>query len=100
MSIIYDYPTLETESDKTIEEIHAFGYRTSVAATPGTYLVELFPWMLHIPERLVLVSTQCIPDSVIGAALASQGGSMKEGNISSNTMPCSRDFLIAFGVTW
>lgn len=56
MSIMYDYPTLETENDKNIKEIHAFGYRTSVAATSGTYLVELFPWMLHIPERLALVS--------------------------------------------
>lgn len=57
LSIIYDYPTLETESDQTIEEIHAFGHRTSVAATPGTYLVELFPWMVHIPERLVSIFT-------------------------------------------
>jgi hypothetical protein len=64
MSVMYDYPTLETENDKTIKEIHAFGSRTSVAATPGTYLVELFPWMLHIPERLVPVSASCLPDSV------------------------------------
>ena len=62
---MYDYPTLETENDKNIKEIHAFGYRTSVAATPGTCLVELFPWMLHIPERSALVSMYCLPDSDI-----------------------------------
>jgi hypothetical protein len=64
MSVMYDYPTLETENDKTIKAIHAFGSRTSVAATPGTYLVELFPWMLHIPERFSLKLASCLPDSV------------------------------------
>jgi len=51
MSILYDYPTLETKDDKTVKEIHAFMDRLSMAAAPGTYLVELLPWMLHIPER-------------------------------------------------
>lgn len=64
MSVLYDYPTLETENDKTIKEIHAFGARTSVAATPGTYLVELFPWMLHIPERFALTLALYLPDRV------------------------------------
>ncbi|KAN0139662.1 Cytochrome P450 monooxygenase [Lactarius tabidus] len=51
MSMLYDYPTLETENDKTLSEIHAFIDRLSIAAVPGAYLVELFPWMMHIPER-------------------------------------------------
>ncbi|KAI9454069.1 cytochrome P450 [Lactarius psammicola] len=51
MSILYDYPTLETENDKTVKEVFAFTNRMSMAAAPGAYLVELFPWMLHIPER-------------------------------------------------
>ena len=55
MSMLYDYPTLETENDKTLSEIHAFIDRLSVAAVPGTYLVDVFPWMMRIPERFVLV---------------------------------------------
>ena len=51
MSILYDYPTLEDEHDKTLTEIHAFVDRMSAANAPGAYLVEFFPWMMPIPER-------------------------------------------------
>jgi cytochrome P450 len=51
MSILYGYPTLEDEHDKTLTEIHAFVNRISAANAPGAYLVEFFPWMMHIPER-------------------------------------------------
>jgi hypothetical protein len=51
MSILYDYPTLEDEHDNNVLEIHRFIDRMSEAAAPGAYLVELFPWMMHIPER-------------------------------------------------
>jgi hypothetical protein len=51
MSILYDYPTLENEHDKTLTGIHTFIDRMSAAAAPGAHLVELFPWMVHIPER-------------------------------------------------
>ena len=54
--MLYDYPTLETENDKTLSEIHAFIDRLSIAAVPGAYLVDVFPWMMHIPERFVVVS--------------------------------------------
>ena len=57
MSILYDYPTLETENDNTLKEIHAFNDHVSEAAAPGAHLVELFPWMMHIPDRYVLIST-------------------------------------------
>jgi hypothetical protein len=50
MSVLYDYP-LENEHDKNFTGIHAFVDRMSVAAAPGAYLVELFPWMIHIPAR-------------------------------------------------
>lgn len=55
MSILYDYPTLEDEHDKNIAEIHRFVNRMSTASAPGAHLVELFPWMMYIPERYVLV---------------------------------------------
>ena len=51
MSILYDYPTLENEHDETLAQIHAFIDRVSAAAAPGAHLVDLFPWMIHIPER-------------------------------------------------
>ncbi|KAI0256923.1 cytochrome P450 [Lactifluus subvellereus] len=51
MSILYDYPTLENEHDKTLTEIHAFIDRMSAAAAAGAHLVELFPLMMLIPER-------------------------------------------------
>jgi len=56
MSILYDYPTLETENDKTLKQIHDYIDRISEAATPGAHLVEVFPWMIHIPDRSVLIS--------------------------------------------
>ena len=51
MSILYDYPTLENEHDETITQIHTFIDRLSASTAPGAHLVELFPWMIHIPER-------------------------------------------------
>lgn len=51
MSILYDYPSLENEHDETLTKIHAFIDRLSAATAPGAYLVELFPWMIRIPER-------------------------------------------------
>jgi hypothetical protein len=56
LSILYDYPTLKNDHDKTLTGIHAFIDLMSAAAIPGTYLVDLFPWMMHIPERCVLMS--------------------------------------------
>ena len=55
MSILYDYPTLETENDKTLKEIHAYIDRLSKSAAPGAHLVEIFPWMIHIPDRSVVI---------------------------------------------
>ncbi|KAH8984447.1 cytochrome P450 [Lactarius akahatsu] len=44
MSIVYDQPKLH---------INDFVERNTRAAYLGTYLVEFFPWMLHIPSRFV-----------------------------------------------
>ena len=52
MSILYGYPTLENEDDKTLTGIHMFINHLSAASAFGAHLlVELFPWMIHIPER-------------------------------------------------
>ena len=52
MSILYDYPTLMSEHDATIKEIDNYNKRAAYAAMPGNFLVEFFPWMMYIPERL------------------------------------------------
>ena len=63
MSILYDYPTLKTENDKSLKQIHAFTDRVSEAASPGAHLVELFPWMMHIPDWSVLIFIGRFPQS-------------------------------------
>ena len=64
MSILYDYPTIEDEHDKTVTEINMFSERLSAAAAPGAHLVELLPWMIYIPERyasmLYIVCLKCL----------------------------------------
>jgi cytochrome P450 len=51
LSIVYDHPTTVSEHDQTVEQIDAYNLRLSKAAIPGSYLVDIFPWMIHIPER-------------------------------------------------
>ena len=64
MSILYDYPTLENENDVTIAQIHAFADRMSAATAPGAHLVELFPWMIHIPEMYGYISLIVLSDHI------------------------------------
>jgi hypothetical protein len=49
MSIVYDYPTVMSEHDQAVEKIERYNHRLGNAA--GSYLVDVFPWMKHIPER-------------------------------------------------
>jgi cytochrome P450 len=51
MSIVYGYPTIMAEHDDAVEMIERYNARQAHAMTPGSYLVETFPWMKHIPER-------------------------------------------------
>jgi hypothetical protein len=43
--------TLEDEHDNTPTEIRTFINRVVAATAPGSYLTEVFPWMMYIPER-------------------------------------------------
>jgi hypothetical protein len=61
MSILYDYPTLENEHDKTLTEIHTFIDRLSMACSAGPQLVELFPWMTQLGDRYVSVPSVLWP---------------------------------------
>ena len=44
------------EDDADVEAVMGHGQtlvtETTVAITPGSYLVEFFPWMLYLPEQL------------------------------------------------
>jgi hypothetical protein len=51
LSIVYDYPTLESIDDPILEKVEAYNLRISHAVTPGSFYVDIFPWMMYIPER-------------------------------------------------
>ena len=51
MSIVYDYPTIVSEHDHAVEGIEKYNDRLSYTMTMGYYLVDIFPWMKHIPAR-------------------------------------------------
>ena len=51
MSIVYDHPTIMSEHDHAVEGIERYNDRLSHAFIVGTYLVDIFPWMNHIPAR-------------------------------------------------
>ena len=94
MSILYGYPTLESEHDEALIGIHAFIDRMSAAAAPGSHLVELFPWMIHIPERYLSVSSIVCLIMYGNGTPDSQSGSVKQWNILGNIRPCSMGFWI------
>jgi hypothetical protein len=51
VSIVYDYPTIMSEHDHAVKGIEKSIDRLSHALTVGSYFVDIFPWMKHIPER-------------------------------------------------
>jgi hypothetical protein len=61
MSIVYDYPTLMSEHDQVIKRIDEYVCRVSHAANPGAFFVNIFPWMMYIPERSWLSSLFIVP---------------------------------------
>ena len=96
LSIVYDYPTLETEDDKTLKEIHAFNDRASAACAPGAHLVEVFPWMIHIPDRSVLTGIDSFSYTSYPMVSALPSGNVRANSISSNIQDYSRRFLTTF----
>jgi len=51
LSAVYNYPTIVSERDHTVEAINDCAERLTRAAYPGAYLVEFFTWMRYIPSR-------------------------------------------------
>ena len=56
LSIVYDYPTLESIHDPAVKHIEDYVLRISHASLPGSYFVNIFPWMMYIPERFGIFS--------------------------------------------
>ncbi|THU84482.1 cytochrome P450, partial [Dendrothele bispora CBS 962.96] len=52
MTMLYDYPPIQSQDDPTVKRIHDFVVRLTRAALPGAHLVEFFPWMRYIPSSL------------------------------------------------
>ena len=52
LSILYDLPTVYSADDSTVTIVNRFAEQLVDYANPGNYLVEFFPWMLHIPSSL------------------------------------------------
>ena len=99
MSIVYDYPTILSEHDHAVEGIEKFNDRIGRAVTMGSYFVDIFPWMKHIPERSWLF----IPCLVVGANgqanVDSQIGSEKVYDQRQRTLNCSQAFSIVSKMT-
>ena len=92
MYILYNYPTLENEDDETLTKIHAFIDRISAATAPGAYLVELFPWMIRIPERYEITPFfVCLITWNYGTSDL-RSGNVMEWSIFGSIQPCSMDF--------
>jgi hypothetical protein len=51
MAILYDYPTLPSAHNKAIEDIERNLHWSKQASASVSFLIETFPWMLHIPQR-------------------------------------------------
>jgi cytochrome P450 len=50
MSVLYDYPTLASAQDKAVQDMDRSMHWVSRAAV-WFFVIQLFPWMMHIPER-------------------------------------------------
>ena len=51
LSVVYGCSPITSDEDNTVKLINDFANRITRAAYPGTYWVEFFPWMRHIPSR-------------------------------------------------
>lgn len=49
-NIVYDGEPLSSTEDPTVSRINALTQRAFLAALPGQYLVDLFPWMKYLPD--------------------------------------------------
>ena len=99
MSIVYDHPTILSEHDHAVEGIEKFNDRISHAVTMGSYIVDIFPWMKHIPERSWPSFLFIIVDTNRQTNADSQNGSEKVYDQKQRTLICSEAFSIVLEMT-
>ena len=93
MSIVYDYPTIMSEHDHAVEQIERYNDRTSHALGMGSYFVDIFPWMKHIPERSWLPFFRCLVVDTYGPTKPdSRNGNGKAHGYLQKTLRCSLAF--------
>jgi len=92
MSIVYDYPTVMSEHDHAVEGIEKFVDRISHALTMGSYFVDIFPWMEHIPERYSCLYRCLRVSSDRHNQSDLQNGSGKACKHLKSTLRCSEAF--------
>lgn len=99
LSIVYDYPTLESINDPTLKNIEDYVLRLSHAAMPGSYFVNIFPWMLHIPERFEILAILSVRTLTPDPDKGLRNGSGKAIDNSPRIQRCSKDFSIVSELT-
>jgi hypothetical protein len=100
MSIVYDHPTIMSEHDHVVEEIERYNDRNSHATEMGSYFVDMFPWMKHIPERSCFSSSRCLVVNTYGLTKSdSRNGSGKAYGHLQRTLRCSLAFSIVSKLT-
>src|SRR5712671_4808516 len=99
MSIVYDYPTIVSDHDHTIESIEQYSTRVSTAAVPGSNLVDIFPWMMHIPERSWTFGFSRLWCILTHNEQGSRNGSEMVSDNLMKTMRCLEAFSIASETT-
>ena len=52
LSVMYDLPSVSSAHDPTVIKINKFTDTLIDYASPGHYLVEIFPWMKYIPSSM------------------------------------------------
>lgn len=51
MTAVYDTPAIHSLETESVERINDHVMRVAQSTLPGSYLVELLPWMKHIPSK-------------------------------------------------
>ncbi|KAA1476627.1 cytochrome P450 [Dentipellis sp. KUC8613] len=94
MTILYDHPPVLSESNSHIQHINNHMERLSLACRPGAHLVELFPWMLYIPQSFAKWKREAYRwfehDSQVFEGLVNEVAKRMTGNVR----PCFTTALI------
>ncbi|KAF7790546.1 hypothetical protein EIP86_001502 [Pleurotus ostreatoroseus] len=49
VSAVYGWPLTDTSSDSVVKDIMDISHRVSTACLPGKYMVDILPFMMHLP---------------------------------------------------